>query len=285
MTRLALVLALALPAAARAADLHLGSPVAGDPVTVWVDGVPGEAVTVFVGGSAAGCTPLVPGPCLDLIGAQPVITGSIGPVGTATLTFAVPATLAGQTAHWQATVGGDITAVRTTVVANAGADTDGDGLLDVDEPAQGATVGMFDSDGDGLSDGEEVHRHGTSPGNADTDGGTVDDGTEVMNGLDPLNPSDDAALGPDADGDGLPDALEWTLGTDMWTPDTDWDGLTDGAEYFVHGTSPTNPDSDGDGLPDSDELFVYLTDPMSWDTDGGGADDGTEVGSSTDPLN
>lgn len=42
--------------------------------------------------------------------------------------------------------------------------------------------------------------------------------------------------------------------------DTDGDGLTDGAEFFVHLTNPGNPDTDGDGWSDAEEL-TEETDP------------------------
>ena len=47
---------------------------------------------------------------------------------------------------------------------------------------------------------------------------------------------------PDADGDGLDDALEDTLGTDPLDPDSDDDGIWDGAEV-ANGTDPLDPDS------------------------------------------
>lgn len=65
----------------------------------------------------------------------------------------------------------------------------------------------------------------------------------------------------DADGDGLGDALEATLGTDPAEPDTDGDGLSDGAEVNLHGTDPLGPDSDGDGIPDGVEV-ANGTDPL-----------------------
>ena len=43
--------------------------------------------------------------------------------------------------------------------------------------------------------------------------------------------------------------------------DTDGDGLTDGAEIFVHHTNPGNPDTDGDGWSDAEELAAG-TEPL-----------------------
>jgi len=71
-------------------------------------------------------------------------------------------------------------------------DSDGDGLLDVNELGiHGTDPDLADTDGDRLEDGEEVLLLGTDPLLADTDGGGVDDGTEVAAGTDPLDASDD----------------------------------------------------------------------------------------------
>jgi hypothetical protein len=43
--------------------------------------------------------------------------------------------------------------------------------------------------------------------------------------------------------------------------DSDNDGLTDGAEIFIHRTNPGNPDTDGDGWSDAEEL-AEETDPL-----------------------
>ena len=73
----------------------------------------------------------------------------------------------------------------------------------------------------------------------------------------------------DRDGDGLPDHLEFNIGTNPDLPDTDFDGLIDGFEYAAYTiqvagsarlvkTSPLNPDTDGDGLLDGDEMLGKL---------------------------
>lgn len=66
--------------------------------------------------------------------------------------------------------------------------------------------------------------------------------------------------------------------------DTDEDGLTDGAEKFVHHTNPDEPDTDGDELSDYDEVVTNETNPLNPDTDGDGMADGWEVANSLDPL-
>lgn len=83
-------------------------------------------------------------------------------------------------------------------------DTDDDGLTDCieltgDNPTN---PNNEDTDGDGLIDGDEDANHNgafepeigeTDPNNPDTDFGGVDDKTEIDNGFDPLDPSDDNA--------------------------------------------------------------------------------------------
>lgn len=58
------------------------------------------------------------------------------------------------------------------------ADTDGDGLLDGDEQRWGANPLVVDTDADGLLDGEEVLVLQTSPLNVDTDGDGLHDGVD-----------------------------------------------------------------------------------------------------------
>lgn len=122
----------------------------------------------------------------------------------------------------------------------------------------------------------------------------------------------------DTDGDGLNDATEASIGTDIGRADTDGDGLSDYIEFKVigldplavdtdesgtpdgqkdsdadglvnlseieYGTSPILSDSDFDGLSDYEEIAVYGTSPLDADTDRDGANDETELRIGSDPL-
>ncbi len=93
-------------------------------------------------------------------------------------------------------------------------DSDNDGMpdglefqyrLDPSDPADAD----LDLDGDGLTALDELVLYGTNPLCADTDEDGMPDGYEVAHGLDPT--VFDAHL--DFDGDGLPNAHEWQIGT------------------------------------------------------------------------
>ena len=83
------------------------------------------------------------------------------------------------------------------------ADTDGDGVLDVDEDADedglsnkvelnlGTDLAKKDTDNDGLDDYTEVYEWYTNPCKGDTDGDGVSDGDEVTLGLHPLRKKTD----------------------------------------------------------------------------------------------
>jgi hypothetical protein len=111
----------------------------------------------------------------------------------------------------------------------------------------------------------------------------------------------------DTDGDGIPDDVEFQLGTDRLNAYSDKDGYSDYFKErfkdrgFQHGVnqlarclahSPKCPtvagkrtacDTDGDGLNDCEE-FEIGTDPELVDTDGDGIPDGIEFRMGMDPL-
>ena|GEM_PF-1831695 len=166
-------------------------------------------------------------------------------------------------------------------ILNQLADSDGDGLTDLEEIMIYHTdPNNADSDGDGLTDGEEVRIYGTNPLKADTDGDGLTDGDEVHKYH--TNPRL-----ADSDGDGLTDGEEVLQAhTDPLSRDTDGDGLSDYDEIHKYHTDPLKKDTDGDGVSDYDEVMVYHTNPLLKDTDGDGLDDGTEIHvTHTNPLN
>ena len=122
-------------------------------------------------------------------------------------------------------------------------DTDLDGIVDYLEAMLGTDSEDADSDDDGLSDYIELMKTDSDPTLTDTDSNGVADGDE------------------DADGDGLTNLQEQTLGTDPSKVDTDSDGIPDGEEQR-DGTNPLLDDTDGDGVTDGYELELG-TDPKT----------------------
>jgi hypothetical protein len=117
-----------------------------------------------------------------------------------------------------------------------GLDADGSGIPDWYEmkyslePAS-AALAAADSDGDGLTNLQEF-QHGTDPHNPDTDGDGLSDAREVALGTNPL--------AADTDGDGLSDAAELgaAIPSNPLKADTDGDGVDDRTEAAM-GTDPT----------------------------------------------
>ena len=87
------------------------------------------------------------------------------------------------------------------------ADTDADGLDDVEEDAIGTSVRYTDTDNDGLPDE-----------------------WEVSNGIDPQSDSGVNGADGDSDADLLSNIKEFEYGTSPWNGDMDEDGLCDGVE-------------------------------------------------------
>ncbi len=102
--------------------------------------------------------------------------------------------------------------------------------------------------------------------NLDTDFDGMIDQWETDNGFDPADPAD-ALI--DADLDGLLNVDEYRFESDPNNPDTDGDGITDGDEVNVYGSSPASSDTDGDEMPDAFEIAAALDylDPNDADDD------------------
>ena len=185
---------------------------------------------------------------------------------------------------------------------DAAADSDNDGLTNLEEYWYYTDPHVADSDGDTLSDGIEVHTYHTDPLSADTDYDGLTDSEEITLGTNPLNADTDGdelldwdevhlyftnPLLADTDSDGMPD--NWELDHQLnplvanGSLDPDADGLTN-LEEFQYETDPHNADSDSDTLSDGDEVHVHLTDPAQYDTDGDGYNDGWELRFGLNPL-
>jgi hypothetical protein len=147
-------------------------------------------------------------------------------------------------------------------------DADGDGICNIEESIFGTDLLSTDSDGDGLSDPFELYFFYS----------------------DPVAP-DPVLAADDSDGDGLSNVEEsafgfywsgdyWIFCNPFWT-DSDSDGLNDGDEVHLYGTSPICHDTDRDGLPDGWEVLRGF-DPFNpangqADSDGDGLSNGLEV--------
>lgn len=112
------------------------------------------------------------------------------------------------------------------------------GLLSV-LPASAQSIKSLDTDGDGISDADELNIYHTNPRNVDTDGDGYNDNLEIENNYSPLH-ANKTLSEVDSDNDGLSDAWEIKLGTDLMNMDSDYDGFTDGQEV-ENGFSPTKP--------------------------------------------
>jgi hypothetical protein len=125
-------------------------------------------------------------------------------------------------------------------------DSDADALADFYEITYGLDPEQPDTDGDGITDGYELIMLGTRADLADTDFDQMADGLEIALGFDPLvadNPDAGVpllvpeAMHVDSDGDGIIDWGEELGGSDPNNPDTDLDGISDGEELMLGGTT------------------------------------------------
>ncbi|WP_326522500.1 OmpA family protein [Archangium lipolyticum] len=189
----------------------------------------------------------------------------------------------------------------TWTVNRSSNDSDGDGIPDTIETANGTNPNDADSDDDGITDGNEDKNHDgkvdpgeTDPRNPDTDGDGIQDGTESGLTSPQGSGTNTNVFVPDADPSTTTNPLD---------ADSDDDGITDGNEDKNHNgkvdageTDPRNRDTDGDGIQDGTEsgltspqgngtdtgIFIpdadpsTTTNPLDSDTDHGGVKDGDE---------
>jgi hypothetical protein len=118
-----------------------------------------------------------------------------------------------------------------------------------------------DSDGDGIMDPDDPYPW-------DTPTGTVPGGNGGPQKPNPGPPSPPDKN--DTDGDGLLDVYEFKIGTDPYNPDTDGDGLLDPQE-LQRNLDPNDWDTDNDLLIDAvEEGAGYSTDGHVEDSDNDG---------------
>jgi clumping factor A len=212
---------------------------------------------------------------------------------------------------------------QVTIDASAGGSILNQAIITA-EGEQGAPSGTFPTDGNGNGSGEPptevivdkcaTNAQCAAPTPACDTAPTPNVCVECLVAADCTNPDEPQCLPNhtcgcttncgDADGDGLSDATEDTIGTDKNDADSDDDGVKDGDEpdkfedTDLDGKiNPLDPDSDDDGLYDGTELGLACdgagtaagsthciadgdpttkTDPLDADTDDGGVRDGSE---------
>ena len=143
-------------------------------------------------------------------------------------------------------------------------DFDANGIMDSQEYWLDTALFHQDEDSDGICDAEEIIL-GTDLGSGDSDQDSLPDLWEIMNDLDPLDPSD---ASDDPDNDLLTNLIEYEFGLDPQNFDSDFDEMPDSWE-LQYGTNPLVNDAQLD--PDEDQItniqeFLGGTDPLSSDT-------------------
>lgn len=170
---------------------------------------------------------------------------------------------------------------REHVIVNSDpkiADTDGDGLSDLDELLSQGHPRKKDTDEDGLTDCQEIlhtnatecedpHWEGTYDGGYGTAPNIADSDRTIGRYKLSQPMLDSTALAPLARGDGISDYDEvmgyWVdvptgrrlITSDPLNIDTDEDFLDDGEEAYLHKSHPLIPDTDEDGCEDGRDLF------------------------------
>lgn len=159
----------------------------------------------------------------------------------------------------------------TVLAIDSNQDTDGDGIPDLQE----------DANGNGTMDTGETDQF-----NTDSDGGGESDGSEVRASRNPLDRTDDLTM--DTDGDGWVNGIELLNSTDPKKPDTDSDGVIDPLDPFPL-DARYSIDADRNGLPDDWEQSTQLNQtPLPQtrvdDPDGDGLTNVEELSRGTNPI-
>ncbi len=198
--------------------------------------------------------------------------------------------------------GTDTTSPSFVLDADAGAsttsprltDSDGDGITDGVEDADGNGAVAGDADLDHIVDATEIWTE-TDPAAADTDLDGLRDGQEDADGDGVVDPGESNPLDQDTDDDGLPDG--WVDGANgqpvdgiaqpLEGEDRDRDGVfgpndkeSSPVEADLDGDGQMEADSDGDGLLDGVELGLLMgggVNGRNGTPDGGPGGDGTDV--------
>jgi len=157
------------------------------------------------------------------------------------------------------------------------ADSDADGLSDVDEETLGTDPSLIDTDGDGCSDAMEVryaawdpltHGDSTSPTHcqcsdvdrgSDTDGDGLTDCEELWLSLDGSTADSDKNADGNPAPDNMLDNLEvmWNLGRTKWDANEDYD--VDGVSNLIELSTHMDPNSnDNDMRADFAYRYEYV---------------------------
>ncbi|WP_435355912.1 hypothetical protein [Emticicia sp. SJ17W-69] len=154
--------------------------------------------------------------------------------------------------------------------ASKPADSDGDGVLDINEPAGGINNPCLPAQPAGYTG---YNANNSIWAAADCDGDGFTNGTEAAAGSDPYSATSKPL---DTDGDGIPDSTD---------TDDDNDGLADTVDRYPLDTdndgtpNATDPDDDGDGIADTSEQAG-----KALDTDNDGTPNVTDTDDDNDGI-